>query len=302
MIVAHQKFLKEVFDDFLLGVMLDHNTLSLKNFYFFIIYNLLFFIRSKRLLRPALLLKQNLIEKKTKLIILEKPVASNLKDSYFIKEKSENYNVPILVNHPRRYSNDYIKLKEIIQNQYIGNIHSVNVSLWSGLEIWKKECEINGNCSLIHDGTHIVDILHYLFNIDLSKPIIDKIIYNSENSEEIDSIYLHYKFDTSPYIIYVELSGNKKFFGVDMDIRGNIGRIIIGNGYFKIYKREKSKLYLNFYSLRKKFDYSKMKLRYFSNMVNNAINFIENKEKLLSTLDDGIKDLEGLYIIYNKFK
>jgi len=59
MIVAHQKFLKEVFDGFLLGVMLDHNTLSLKKF--FIFYNLLFLIHSKRLLRPALLLKQTLI-------------------------------------------------------------------------------------------------------------------------------------------------------------------------------------------------------------------------------------------------
>jgi hypothetical protein len=55
MIVAHQKFLKEVFDDFLLGVMLDHNTLSLKKSLFF--YNLLFLIHSKGLLRPALLLK-----------------------------------------------------------------------------------------------------------------------------------------------------------------------------------------------------------------------------------------------------
>jgi hypothetical protein len=49
MIVAQQKFLKEVFDDFLLGVMLDHNTLSLKKSLFF--YNLLFLIHSKRLLR-----------------------------------------------------------------------------------------------------------------------------------------------------------------------------------------------------------------------------------------------------------
>ena len=42
MIVVQQKFLKEIFDDFLLGVMLDHNTLSLKKSLFF--YNLLFII------------------------------------------------------------------------------------------------------------------------------------------------------------------------------------------------------------------------------------------------------------------
>ncbi len=244
----------------------------------------------------------DVIEKKPKLIILEKPVASNLEHAFLIKEKSAKYNVPILVNHPRRYSNDYITLKKKLEEQCIGELHSINFSFWSGLKIWKKECEINGNCALIHDGTHVMDILSYLFDIDLSKPVIDKIVYNTENSEEIDSLYFHYEFEKPPYILYIELCGNKKFFGFDIDIKSNLGRIIIGNGYFKIYKREKSKLYSNFFSLTKKFDYSKIKLQYFSNMIDNAVNFLENKENLLSTLDDGIKALKFLYMIYNNFK
>ena len=239
----------------------------------------------------------NTIEKKPKLIILEKPVAVNLKDAYLIKEKSEKYNVPILVNHPRRYSNHYINLKKILENKEIGEIHSVIASLWSGLKIWKKDCSINGNCSLIHDGTHIIDIIQYLFNIDLSSPNIDKII---KKDEDLDSIFLHYNSDMSPYVVYLEISGNKKYFGFDIDIRGSLGRIIIGNGYFKIYKRDKSKLYSNFYSLYKKFDYSNKKLKYFSNMIDNAVNFLDGKEKIFSTLDDGIKSLESIYKIVEK--
>jgi len=85
----------------------------------------------------------DVIERKPKLIILEKPVSSNLKDAYLIKEKSEQYNVPILVNHPRRYSNDYINLKKILRENYIDEIHSIHISLWSGLKVWKDGCDIN---------------------------------------------------------------------------------------------------------------------------------------------------------------
>lgn len=237
------------------------------------------------------------IKRKPKLIILEKPVASNSKDSYLIKKQSDEYNVPILINHPRRYSNDYIRLKKILEEKYIGEIHSVNISFCSGLKVWEKECEINGDCALIHDGTHVIDIINYLFNVDLSKPIIDKIVFSYNTKEEIDSIYFHYEFETIPYILYIEISGNKKFFGFDIDIKANLGRIVIGNGYFKIYKRERSKLYSNFYSLTKKFDYSKIKLKYFTNMINNAVNFLNDKEEILSSLNDGIRSLDNLYII-----
>lgn len=241
----------------------------------------------------------NTIERKPKLIILEKPVATNLKDALLIKDKATKYNVPILVNHPRRYSNHYIILKSLLKEQYIGEIHSVIFSLWSGMKVWKKDCDINGNCSLLHDGTHLIDIIYYLFEIDLLNPVIDNII--KDDKGEIESLFVHYEFQKSPYIIYVETSGNKKYFGFDIDIRGKDGRIIIGNGYFKVYKRKKSKLYSNFYSLEKKIDYSKKRLNYFSNMINNAVNFLDNKENLYSFLDDGIKDIEAIYKIVEKF-
>ena len=238
---------------------------------------------------------QKVIKYKPKLIILEKPVAQNLNLAKKIKKYAESKNVPICINHERRFSKDYLILKNLLINNKIGEIHSIHASLWSGMKVWDDTCHKDGACSLIHDGTHLIDIIHFLFDIILKNPVIDKITKNKK--KEVHALFLHYNIKNEK-IIYIEINGNKKYFGFELEIKGSLGRIIIGNGYFKVYTSSLSPYYSNFRSLTKDKSIKRPKrTKYFSNMIQNCVNSLDGKSKLISPLVEGIKALSVLYDI-----
>jgi len=245
------------------------------------------------------------IKTKPRLIILEKPVAPNLKEAKIIKDFAEKNSITVSVNHERRFAADYNIVKDYIKKDYLGNIHSVFAGFWSNLVVYEKNAEKTGACSLIHDGTHLIDILHYLFDIELKKPVIDNICKNDKG--EVKSVNLHFtkklNNDDQKTIFYVEMNGLKKYFGFEIEIRGSKGRIIIGNGYLKYYETKPSPFYTNFYSLVKNKDLKRpKKTLYFTNMVTNCVNNILKKEKLVSPLEEGLKTLKVLFAIIKKIR
>lgn len=91
------------------------------------------------------------------------------------------------------------------------------------------------------------------------------------------------------------MSGRSRFFSFGLDILGTEGRIRLGNGYAKFYKRQESKLYSGFYSLsRDKSLHLPKKTGYFSNMIKNAVDFLDGTSKLQSPLSAAIEDLKTL--------
>lgn len=240
------------------------------------------------------------IDYKPKLIILEKPVAPDLQSALKIKKASELKRVPILINHERRFSKDYLILKELIKNNKIGFINSITASICSGMKVWHKRCIKDGSCLLIHDGTHLIDIIYNLLNYKLADPVIDNININKKN--EVLSLFLHYNLKKNK-IINIEFNGQKDYFGFELDIKGKTGRIIIGNGYFKYYQSVSSPYYENFKSLIKNRKIKKpKKTGYFTNMVQNCVDYLDRKNKLVSTLNEGVNVLQVLYEIIDKIK
>ncbi len=242
----------------------------------------------------------NVINFKPKLIILEKPVAPDLQSALKIKKAAELKKIPIIINHERRFSKDYLLLKDLIKNNKIGNINSINASICSGMKILHEDCEKDGSCLLIHDGTHLIDIIYNLLNYKLADPVIDNIIKNKK--DEVLSLFLHYNLKKDK-IINIEFNGQKDYFGFELDIKGKSGRIIIGNGYFKFYHCVTSPYYENFKSLvRNKKIKKPKKTGYFTIMVQNCVDYLDGKSKLISTLNEGIKVLQVLYKIIDKIK
>lgn len=238
---------------------------------------------------------EDVIKHHPKLIILEKPVAPNITQASKIIELSKEHNVAIQINHERRFSKDYITLKKLLKQNIIGTIHSIHAGLFSSLKVWHENGSVMGDCSLIHDGTHLVDIIHFLFDCKLGEPVIDNII----TAEHTDAVFLHFITDNT--IIYLEINGQKKYFGFELEIRGSHGKILIGNGYFHVYKREPSPYYSNFYSLKKnKKIYRPRKTGYFSGMLNNCIDYLDGTAELQSPVDEGYKTLTVLYRIAEK--
>lgn len=236
------------------------------------------------------------ISKKPQLIILEKPVALNSVDANKIKNQAKKCNVPILVNHERRFANDY-KIARNYINQ-IGEIQKINANLFSGMRLYDASKESCGGYSLLHDGTHLVDIVLYFLESKgqstLKNPIITGIVKDKNNKKIIRSMTANYTTKVVPDIA-ITMSGKSRFFGFEVEIIGTEGRIKIGNGYAEFYKREESDLYTGFYSL--KLDNSikiPKKTGYFSLMIKNAVDYLDGKEELKSTLQTGINALQVL--------
>lgn len=258
------------------------------------------------------------IEQKPKLLILEKPVALNVKEAEEIQREAVKHNVPILINHERRFSKDY-RLAKFLMNE-IGEIQSISASLNSGMRLYSSKNENDGFYSLLHDGTHLVDIILFLLNIDkdsedkLINPKISGLFYDQEKN--LRNATISYTCEKCPCVQFI-FSGRSKFFGFEVDIMGTTGRIKVGNGFFEYYKNKESKLYSGFRSLELqegcffiKENNSMLKIKtknrkivgktgYFAEMLNNGIAFLDGKDHLRSKIQDGIETLKILQEIKN---
>lgn len=268
------------------------------------------------------------IEYKPRLVILEKPVALNSEEAEKIRAKAQECGVPVMVNHERRFAKDYLSVVSLIEQ--IGDIQSVTGELDSGLRIYGEEFEKDGTYSLLHDGTHLVDIIQFLLggNVSNDEENNDRSVENQQNSNDladstsskesssqilknptVTGVYkdekgivrnftAHYssvvsRFGTIPEVT-IKMSGRSKFFEFRIEILGTLGKICIGNGFAELFLRKESKLYTGFYSLtRQKLKLPK-KTGYFSGMIQNAVDFLDGTSELVSPLEDAISDLKVL--------
>ena len=259
------------------------------------------------------------IRAKPRLVILEKPVALNVEQALKIKTCAEENGVPVMVNHERRFARDYNIAANFINR--IGDLQMIRADLFSGLRVYSKEKESTGEYSLLHDGTHLVDIVQFLLGSYrqnateapeatapqatpttpaadigdtplLTNPVVTGI--HKDEKGDVRNFTAHYTTAICPEVS-LSMSGRSKFFAFAIDILGTTGRICIGNGFAKCYVRKESRLYTGFYSLaRDKSVRFPKKTGYFANMVQNAVDFLDGTAPLKSPLDIAIADLRVL--------
>lgn len=239
------------------------------------------------------------LNSRPRLIILEKPVALNSNGALKIQNASNQLQVPIMINHERRFSKDYQTAKKLIETDILGKLQLVRGSLWSGMRVYSVSQENTGAYSLIHDGTHLVDIVQYLLGQRLEHPAVSNIVRDDGNS--VRQVQVNYLTDSN-IAVSLTFSGQCKYFGFDLELRFSEGRILIGNGIFRVETKKESPYYSGFFSLLKEKKYKPSKKSgYFSNMVQNAVDFLDGNAILDSTLEDGITALTVLEEIKKHF-
>ncbi len=264
------------------------------------------------------------------LIILEKPVALSVDQALRIYNSCERNNVAILVNHERRFAEDYNLAKSFLSE--IGDMQSIRASLHSGMVVYSRERDFQGQgaFSLLHDGTHLVDSVLFFLEQNMPSTTVNVPVYKSisekglgllgmaeknygstrvvnsllnnplvtgilrDENGDVRQFSAHYQTKICPDV-EISIYGRSRFFAFDIEITGTEGRISIGNGYLKLYKSEPSELYTGFNSLKSQKNIKvPKKTLYFTNMVANAVNFLDGKEALKSTLQNGINALAVL--------
>jgi predicted dehydrogenase len=209
------------------------------------------------------------------LIVLEKPVAPKIKSARRIKRSALKNGVPVLVNHERRYSRDYIFLKKLIGGKTLGD--PVNI-----------DCRLNtpspALAALVRDGTHLFDAAAFLLG---GRPVIRKVETSGPKRGDIAGLSCLGKINGIN--AFFNIGFKTAHFTFEIDITFKNGRARIGNGLFEISSSKESPYYEGFCSLVKEDGCGNFrKTGCFSGMAANCVDFLDGKAPIGSTLEDGI--------------
>lgn len=231
----------------------------------------------------------------TKAIVLEKPIASSLKSAAQLMDAATAAGCHVFINHERRYDHRYRKAKELIISGKIGKIKTVNARILTGSFRGESRLESGGG-PLLHDGTHLVDILRFFFgNVNSVK---GEFIRDSRNSGFEDTALAWIKTN-SGVNVFLESGGSRKYFHFDLEIWGTEGKILIGNGIEKLFLYNKSRLYRGFNDLSEKKFPAMKPVSCFTEIYKEARNvLLGKKEEITSDMTDGYKALEIIHAIY----
>ncbi|MDY6936012.1 MAG: Gfo/Idh/MocA family oxidoreductase [Spirochaetota bacterium] len=228
-------------------------------------------------------------------IVCEKPIASNLIQAKRLIEECAKHNVALIINHERRYETRYRNVKRLLSEGKIGDIKTVNASILTSP--YRGNSNIGeGGGPLLHDGTHMIDIIRYFFGE--IKSALGEIDRDNRDCGFEDRATAWLKTERG-IDIFLEAGGSRDYFVFELNISGTKGKIVIGNGYERIYINRKSRLYSGFRDLSEK-PFSKTKgINYFKREyleVKKTLN--RNNIEITSSGLDGYKAMEAIHAIY----
>lgn len=162
-------------------------------------------------------------------ILCEKPMALNSKQAEEMVEACKQNNVLLAVNYVHRVHPHIIKAKEIIKNQTIGKLVSVNVSFNLNFppdSNFRFNKELSGGGALRDLGTHMIDLLRFVGGdiIEINGHI-DNIVYSSDVEDFASALV---KFENGGYGCFNVSYNCKKAFN-RIEILGHTGAISIEN-------------------------------------------------------------------------
>ena len=123
-------------------------------------------------------------------VICEKPFALNQEQAYRMWQKAENSNVTCMIAHEFRYASARMRVKELIDQGYIGNLHMSLINLMNGPKdgftprnISPRDHANEGGGFLWALGSHYIDCLRTWFG---------------EVSSVSGKVYTHFPERTNP--------------------------------------------------------------------------------------------------------
>ncbi len=162
-------------------------------------------------------------------ILCEKPIALNSKQAEEMIEACKSNDVFLTVDYLYRLHPHVIKVKELIKNQTIGKLVSLNVS--SNFDFppgsnFRFNKELSGGGALRDLGTHMIDLLRFFGGeiIEING-YMDNIIYNSDVEDFASALV---KFENGSYGSFNVSYNTRKAFN-RIEILGQTGAISIEN-------------------------------------------------------------------------
>lgn len=104
-------------------------------------------------------------------VYVEKPMALNYSECLRMLKVSEETNIPLFVAYYRRALPGFLKVKTLVEEGRIGEVHTINIQLYKALSDdefkgnpgWRVKPEISGGGHFVDLASHQLDYLDYLF-------------------------------------------------------------------------------------------------------------------------------------------
>jgi predicted dehydrogenase len=239
-------------------------------------------------------------------VICEKPLAGNIGEARKIARLAKDGPV-IITNHERRYSEDYIRAKSVLDGGKLGGLLSARAVLYMGRT--KRLLDV-----LWHDGTHLADAIMFLTGMTLKhkKRRGAKLSANAgtawlegvlQGNRDTHSSLLTPNSPPlptphSPLPIIIEIGAGRDHLVFEMEFSCEKGRLRVGNGIFEVWESVPSPYAEKFRSLRQTEERFSGPTGYFANMVKDAVACAtETGRPPRSSAADGLRVIEYLHSI-----
>ncbi len=228
-------------------------------------------------------------------IFCEKPIDVDLNLARKLVRTCQKKEIPLVINHERRWDAHYQRARKLIQSGKIGEIKTVigNALSWKPGNLTVSQF---GGGPMFHDGTHLTDLLLYF-----AGPIewVSGHEIRPRGKKYIEeTAYAMIEFKSGA-VGFIEGGGARKYFNFELDIQGSEGRLLIGNSGRELYVTRKSKRFSGFHELEQiPFPEPKHYETPFIGGARDLTKSIRTGKPGCSTGEDGLKALETIYTIY----
>jgi len=229
-------------------------------------------------------------------IVLEKPISPSLTSASAILRTCGDRGSRLIVNHERRFDARYRKLRDFIDSGGIGEIKSARASILTSGFHGESRPEAGGG-PLLHDGTHLVDMVRFLFG-DIEK--VRGEFWRQGRRSGYEDGALAWMKTSKGVDVFLEAGGRRDYFSFELDVSGTSGRIMIGNGYERLYLKGRSRLYTGFNDLiEKPFPAYDRKKNCFRELYVEAAGALSGKTDVQASSGiDGYRALEAIHAVY----
>ncbi|MBN1594140.1 MAG: Gfo/Idh/MocA family oxidoreductase [Candidatus Coatesbacteria bacterium] len=231
-------------------------------------------------------------------ILCEKPIALSLADADEMISECESNNVALMINHERRWDQRVLAAKKLIDDGTIGELRSIRGEMLCGVpdeRSWKSDLSLVGGGPLLHDGTHLFDLIRYFAGDAVS--IVGFVQKNTSLPIE-DSATATLMLENG-ISANVEVGGRRAYFHFSVSFWGSNGMVAVGNGINDLWVGAESSSFDGFRELsRREFPLPETYKSSYLSMAEEMVDVINGSSTNRSTGEDGREALHIIWGIY----
>ncbi|MFW5842604.1 MAG: Gfo/Idh/MocA family protein [Spirochaetota bacterium] len=219
-------------------------------------------------------------------VVCEKPLADTLRRARAIRRLHNPPKLTILTNHERRYSKDYLTARSLVREGSLGELRGVTGTLYFGSTMTHREV-------LLHDGTHMVDIVNFLAGSHLR---ITRIAGRLNRRKGTSYLHGELRRESVAVPVVLEVGSERDHLVFEVTLSFSRGRLRVGNGVFSLERSAESPHYEGYRSLVLEEPAPMGPTGYFANMVADTVAcFREPGREPVSSAVDGYEAMKFIF-------